>query len=234
MHRGGLNFHATKYHFECHSLSRCLRAVARRAALKITAPAERAGAVTARVPRPGKSVTRDECPSNHLVPKPAGSRRRVSLATSGTFAAFVGCHASGGTGKPAVAYEAARSHARAAFLCLRLPCAPRRYRANSEYTPRRLRERRFSTPSGFARLSRQMQEYATRFQLSSSTCASLREASQRPRRGPLSSIRLIQAEKVDGDWQSFPFPIQRNRDRISTRKIDVRMMKRSSRNFGSR
>jgi hypothetical protein len=39
---------------------------------------------------------------------------------------------------------------------------------------------------------------------------------------------------VNGDWQSCPFPIQRNRDRISTRKIDVRMMKRSSVNFGSR
>src|SRR5258708_4091928 len=30
---------------------------------------------------------------------------------------------------------------------------------------------------------------------------------------------------VDGNWQSCPFPIQRNRDRISTRKIDVGMMK---------
>jgi hypothetical protein len=38
----------------------------------------------------------------------------------------------------------------------------------------------------------------------------------------------------DGDWQSCPFPIQRNRDRISTRKFDVGMMKRSSVNFGSR
>src|SRR5256886_15378734 len=97
--------------------------------------------------------------------------------------------------EPAVAREAVRCHARAAFLCLRLPCAPERYRANSENTPRRLRELRFSTPSGFARLSRHMQEYATRFLLSSSTCASLREASPRHRRGLLSSIRLIQAEK---------------------------------------
>jgi hypothetical protein len=46
----------------------------------------------------------------------AGSRRRVFLSTSGTFAAFVGCDASGGTGKPAVAYEAARSNARAALF----------------------------------------------------------------------------------------------------------------------
>src|SRR5258708_28536797 len=90
---------------------------------------------------------------------------------------------------------AARSNARAAFLCLRLLCAPERYRANSEYTPRRLRERRFSTSSGFARLSRHKQEYATRFQLSSSTCASLREASQWHPRELFSSIRLIQAEK---------------------------------------
>src|SRR5712671_3418179 len=101
--------------------------------------------------------------------------------------------------------EAAWSHARAAFLCLRLPGAPERYRANSEYTPRRLRERRFSTPSGFARLSRHMQEYATRFQLSSSTCASLREASQRHRRGLLSSIRLIRAEKPL-QLRPLPFP----------------------------
>src|SRR6476661_3807793 len=91
--------------------------------------------------------------------------------------------------------KAARRHARAAFLFLRLPCAPERYRANSDYTPRRLRERRFSTPSGFARLSRHMQECATRFQLSSSRCASLPEALPRHRRALLSSIPLIQAEK---------------------------------------
>jgi hypothetical protein len=37
-------------------------------------------------------------------PKPAGSRRRVFCATSGTFARFVSCvGSSGGTGKPAVA-----------------------------------------------------------------------------------------------------------------------------------
>jgi hypothetical protein len=79
--------------------------------------------------------------------------------------------------------------------CLRLPCAPGRYRANSAYTPRRLRERRVSTSSGFARLSRHMQEYATQFQLSSSTCASLREALPWHHRELFSSIRLIQAEK---------------------------------------
>jgi hypothetical protein len=90
---------------------------------------------------------------------------------------------------------AARSHARAAFLCLRLPCAPGKYRANSAYNPRWLRERRFSTSSGFARLSRHMQEYATRFQPSSPTCASPREASQWHPRELFSSIRLIQAEK---------------------------------------
>src|SRR6266404_6210324 len=84
---------------------------------------------------------------------------------------------------------------------LRLPCAPGKYRANSAYNPRWLRERRFSTPSGLARLSRHKQEYATRFQLSSSTCASLREASQRHRRALLSSILLIQAEKPPS-----PFP----------------------------
>ena len=43
--------------------------------------------------------------------------RRVFLAAGlGTFAPFPGCDGSGGTGKPAVAHEAARSHARAAFL----------------------------------------------------------------------------------------------------------------------
>src|SRR6478672_7804021 len=99
----------------------------------------------------------------------------------------------------------ARTESRPAFLCLRLPCAPERYCANSEYTPRRLRERRFSTLSGFARLSWHRQEYATRFQLSSSTCASLREASQRRRRGLLSSIRLIQAEKPL-QLRPLPFP----------------------------
>jgi hypothetical protein len=100
--------------------------------------------------------------------------------------------------------KAARSYARAAFLCLRLLCAPERYSANSENNPRRLRELRFSTPSGFARLSRHMQGYAMRFQLSSSTCASLREARQRRRRELLSSIRLIQAEKP---LQFCPLPV---------------------------
>jgi hypothetical protein len=89
--------------------------------------------------------------------------------------------------------------------CPRLPCAPERYRGNSEYTPRRLRGRRFSTPSGLARLSRHMQEYVTRFQLSSSRCASLREASQWHRRALLSSIRLIQAEKPL-QLRPSPFP----------------------------
>src|SRR6266576_707318 len=103
--------------------------------------------------------------------------------------------------------QAARSHVRAAFLCLRLLCAPERYRANSENTPRRLRELRFSTSSGFARLSRHMQGYATRFQLSSSTCASLREASQWHPRELFSSIRLIQAEKPPSPfflWRTRP------------------------------
>jgi hypothetical protein len=89
--------------------------------------------------------------------------------------------------------------------CPRLPCAPERYRGNSEYTPRRLRGRRSSTPSGLARLSRHMQEYVTRFQLSSSRCASLREASQWHRRALLSSIRLIQAEKPL-QLRPSPFP----------------------------
>jgi hypothetical protein len=82
------------------------------------------------------------------------------------------------------------------FLCLRLPCAPERYRANSDYTPRRLRERRFSTPSGFARLSRRMRECETQFQLSSSMCASLPGALPWHRRGLPSSIRLIRVEKL--------------------------------------
>jgi hypothetical protein len=43
----------------------------------------------------------------------------------GTFAVFVGCDGSGGTGKPAVAYEAARSHARAAFYVLDCPALRR-------------------------------------------------------------------------------------------------------------
>ena len=56
---------------------------------------------------------------------PVGSRRRLFLATSGTFAMFVGYHAGGGTGKPAVAYEAARSHARAALLLTSIATALR-------------------------------------------------------------------------------------------------------------
>src|SRR5260370_24380456 len=88
---------------------------------------------------------------------------------------------------------------------LRLPCAPGKYRANSAYTPRRLRERLFSTSSGFARLSRHMQEYTMRFQLSSSTCASLREASQWHRRGLLSSVRLIRVER-QLQLRPLPFP----------------------------
>ena len=117
------------------------------------------------------------------------SCRRVFLATAEPFALVAGYY--GKAAEPGNRQSRKRPHGvtpGAAFLCLRLPCAPERYRANSEYTPRRLRERRFSTSSGFARLSQHMQEYATRFQLSPSMCASLREASQRHRRGPLSSI----------------------------------------------
>lgn len=44
------------------------------------------------------------------------------------------------------------------FLCFRPTCAPERYRANSEYTPRWPRVQPFSALSGPARLSRHMQE----------------------------------------------------------------------------
>src|SRR5258707_1620108 len=89
------------------------------------------------------------------------------LANSGTFALFVGYD--GRAAEPGNRQSrrmAARSHARAAFLCLRLPCAPGKYRANSEYTPRRLRERRVSKASGFRRLSPPLDYKTIRFQTS--------------------------------------------------------------------
>ena len=56
--------------------------------------------------------------------------------------------------EPAVAREAVRRHARAAFLCLRLPCAPERYRANNAYIPQRLRELASSALGHFRTLTR--------------------------------------------------------------------------------
>ncbi len=120
--------------------------------------------------------------------KPAGSCPRVFLATSGTLRGSSFVMAAAELGNRQSRKQAARSHVRAAFLCLRLLCAPERYRANSENTPRRLRELRFSTSSGFARLSRHMQGYATRFQLSSSTCASLSIAAASSRTAFINSI----------------------------------------------
>src|SRR5450759_2132970 len=80
--------------------------------------------------------------------------------------------------------------------------APARYRENSAYTPRRLREQPFSALSGLARLSRHTQECETRFQLSSSTCASLRGALPWRRQGLPSSIQLARADKLLllGSW----------------------------------
>jgi len=84
-------------------------------------------------------------------------------------------------------------------LAFKLRSAPERYRVNSAYIPRRLTEQPLSTLSGLARLSRQMRECETQFQLLSLTCASLREAlpwhrqgadQQRGHRVPLRSIPL--------------------------------------------
>src|SRR5260370_19867793 len=58
-----------------------------------------------------------------------------------------------------------------AALCVRLPCAPERYHANDECTPRSPRVQPFSALPGLARLSRRMQECETRFPPSSPTCA---------------------------------------------------------------
>src|ERR1700692_3780117 len=91
------------------------------------------------------------------------------------------------------------------FLCLSLACAPERYHANSEYTPRWPRVQPFSALPGLARLSRRMQECETRFRLSSSTCGSLPEALPRHRQGVPSSTQLIQAEKPP-QLRSSPFP----------------------------
>jgi hypothetical protein len=55
----------------------------------------------------------------------APSRRAGFSCDKGTFALLAGCDGSGGTGKPAVAYEAARSHARAAFYVLDCPALRR-------------------------------------------------------------------------------------------------------------
>src|SRR5258708_36045332 len=79
--------------------------------------------------------------------------------------------------------------------CPRLPCAPERYRANNECTPRSPRVQPFSALPDLARLSRRIQECETRFRPSSSTCAFLRGALPRHREGLPSSIRLARAEK---------------------------------------
>src|SRR5712672_3219444 len=89
--------------------------------------------------------------------------------------------------------KAARSHARAAFLCLRLLCVPETCSANSANTQRLLKGQQFSALPGLARPLRHMQECATRSQLSSSRCASLREALLWHRRGQTSSIPALAA-----------------------------------------
>jgi hypothetical protein len=48
--------------------------------------------------------------------QPAGSRPAGFFATSGTFARFVVCDGSGGTGKPAVAYEGRTESCPGGFL----------------------------------------------------------------------------------------------------------------------
>src|ERR1035441_2154982 len=76
------------------------------------------------------------------------------------------------------------------------PGAPERYRVNSAYTPRRLREHSFSAPPGLARLLRHKRECETRFRLSSPKCASPRGAPSRRRRELLSLFRSAQAGKL--------------------------------------
>ena len=81
------------------------------------------------------------CPAGGLAALFLGAG--VFLRWAGTLAVFGRCKAAAEPGNRQSRMKAARSHARAAFLCFRPPCAPERFRANSEYTPRQLRELRF-------------------------------------------------------------------------------------------
>src|ERR1700730_7770279 len=84
------------------------------------------------------------------------------------------------------------------------PGAPVRCRENSACIPRQLSLRAlpFSMLLGLSRLSRHRQESVKQSQLSSPTCASLREALPWHRQARTSSIRLTRAEKLLllGSW----------------------------------
>jgi hypothetical protein len=88
---------------------------------------------------------------------------------------------------------------------LRPPGVPARYHENGAYIPRRLKVQRFSALLGLARLLLHMRESGTRFPLSSSRCASLREALPRHRQGLPSSVRLARAE-IPLQLLPLPFP----------------------------
>src|SRR5260370_567815 len=79
---------------------------------------------------------------------------------------------------------------------LRLRGAQARCHENSAYIPRRPIKQSFSAPPGLARLSLRTPESATRFRLSSSTCALLREALPLHRQGLSSSAGLLTAERL--------------------------------------
>src|ERR1700722_5757351 len=79
---------------------------------------------------------------------------------------------------------------------VRRPCGRGRCRESNACIPRRPTEPSLSALLDRARRLRRMQVCETRFQLSSKTSASLREASPWHRQGLPSSTRLAQAEKL--------------------------------------
>jgi len=79
---------------------------------------------------------------------------------------------------------------------VRRPCGQGRCRESNACIPRRLTEPSLSALLDRARRLRRMQVCETRFQLSSKTSASLREASPWHRQGLPSSTRSAQAEKL--------------------------------------
>ena len=78
----------------------------------------------------------------------------------------------------------------------RRPGVPARYRENSVWTPRDLKEQPSSTPWDLARLLLRRRESPTQFQLLSPMCASLQEALPWRLRALISSTQLVQAEKL--------------------------------------
>jgi hypothetical protein len=72
--------------------------------------------VAACIPATAGGFDRSRSADNMLAEKTRRFTPAGFSCNRGTFAPLAGYDNSGGTGKPAVAYEAARSHARAAFL----------------------------------------------------------------------------------------------------------------------